>query len=125
MLAMFQWVRSRIAAMVVRVVPISLPICPSQTSGWLRMIQAIPSGLSWRLRDRRVARPLGAADRVRRLVHLQRIVGIRLALLDFLVRQLAGADRVAAGQLGRCRVVGNRLHLEDVEAAEFGDLLEA
>jgi hypothetical protein len=49
MLAMFQWVRSRIAAMVVRVVPISLPIWPSEISGWLRMIQAMPSGLSWRL----------------------------------------------------------------------------
>ena len=34
--------------MVVRVVPISLPIWPSDTSGWLRMIQAMPSGLSWR-----------------------------------------------------------------------------
>ena len=30
--------------------------------GMVRMIQAIPSGLSWRLRDRRVARALGAAD---------------------------------------------------------------
>ena len=33
MLAMFQWVRSRIAAIVVRVVPISLEIWPSDTSG--------------------------------------------------------------------------------------------
>ena len=33
MFAMFQWVRSRIAAMVVRVVPISLLIWPSVTSG--------------------------------------------------------------------------------------------
>ena len=49
MFAMFQWVRSRIAAMVVRVVPISLLIWPSVTSGWFLMIQAIPSGLSWRL----------------------------------------------------------------------------
>ena len=38
--------RSRMAWMVVRVVPISLPIAPSETSGWLRRIQAIPSGLS-------------------------------------------------------------------------------
>jgi hypothetical protein len=49
MLAMFQCDRSRIAAMVVRVVPISLLICPSVTSGWFLMIQAMPSGLSWRL----------------------------------------------------------------------------
>ena len=47
-LAMFQWLRSRIAAIVVRVVPISLPIAPSEISGWLRRIQAMPSGLSWR-----------------------------------------------------------------------------
>jgi len=46
---MFQWLRSRIAAMVVRVVPISLEIAPSLISGWLRMIQAMPSGLSCRL----------------------------------------------------------------------------
>ena len=49
MFAMFQWLRSRIAAMVVRVVPISLLIWPSLTSGWFRMIQSMPSGLSWRL----------------------------------------------------------------------------
>jgi hypothetical protein len=39
MFAMFQWLRSRIAAMVVRVVPISLLIWPSLTSGWFLMIQ--------------------------------------------------------------------------------------
>ena len=48
-LAMFQWLRSRIAAMVVRVVPISLLIWPSVSSGWFRISQAMPSGLSWRL----------------------------------------------------------------------------
>ena len=110
--------------MVVRVVPISLLIWPSLTSGWFLMIQSMPSGLSWRLLDRRVARPLGAADGFRRLVHLERVVGVPLALFDFLVGQLAGADRVAAGQLGRGRIVGDRLHLEDVQAAELGDLLE-
>ena len=31
-----------------RVVPISVPIAPSVISGWLRMIQAMPSGLSCR-----------------------------------------------------------------------------
>ena len=45
---MFQWLRSRIAVIVLRVVPISLPICASEISGWLRRIQAMPSGLSWR-----------------------------------------------------------------------------
>ncbi len=48
MLPMFQWLRSRIALIVLRVVPISLPICASEISGWLRMIQAMPSGLSCR-----------------------------------------------------------------------------
>ena len=88
------------------------------------MIQAMPSGLSWRLRDRRVARPLGAADLVGLLVHLEPVVGIGLALLDLLVGELAGADRVAAGQLGRRGIVGDRLDLEDMQAAELGDLLE-
>ena len=41
--------RTTIAAIVVRVVPISLLIWPSVTSGWFLMIQLIPSGLSWRL----------------------------------------------------------------------------
>ena len=40
--------RTTIAAIVVRVVPIKLEIWPSEISGWLRMIQAMPSGLSWR-----------------------------------------------------------------------------
>ena len=37
-----------IAWIVERVVPISLPIWPSLNSGWLRISQATPSGLSWR-----------------------------------------------------------------------------
>jgi hypothetical protein len=53
-----------------------------------------------------------------------RYFGVVLALLDLLLGQLARADRVATGQLGRGGIVGDRLHLEDVEAAEFGDLLE-
>ena len=121
---MFQWLRSRIAAMVVRVVPISLPIWPSEISGWLRMIQAMPSGLSCALRDRRVARAAGAAGLVRLLVHVEAVGRIGLALVDLFLGELAGADRVAPGQLGRGGIVGDRLHLEDVEAAKFGDLLE-
>ena len=75
--------------------------------------------------DRRVARALRPADFFWRLVHLEHVIGVLLTLLDLLVRQLAGADRVAARQLRRRRVVGDRLHFKDVEAAEFGDLLEA
>ena len=57
-------------------------------------------------------------------VHLQLVGGIVLALVDLLLRQLARAQRIAAGQLGRGGVVGDRLHLEDVQPAKFGDLLE-
>ena len=46
---MFQWLRSRIALIVLRVVPISLQTCASEISGWLRSSQAMPSGLSCRL----------------------------------------------------------------------------
>ena len=46
------------------------------------------------------------------------------AALDFLMVELAGADRVAPGQLGRSGIIGDRLDLEDVEPAKFGDLLE-
>ena len=46
---LFQWVRSRTACTVALVVPSSLQICWSLTSGWLRSSQAIASGRSWRL----------------------------------------------------------------------------
>jgi hypothetical protein len=49
MLGLFQCVRSRTAAMVGLVVPISFEICPSDSSGWLFSRKAIASGLSWRL----------------------------------------------------------------------------
>jgi hypothetical protein len=104
------------------VVPIKLLIAPSVISGWLRMIQAMPSGLSWR--HRRVARALGAADLLGTLDHLQAIGGIGLALVDFVLRQLVRAHRIAAGQLGRGGIVGDRLHFEDVETAEVRDLVE-
>jgi hypothetical protein len=81
-------------------------------------------GLVLALRQRRVAWPLGPADLVGRLLDLELVVRILLSLLDLLVSQLAGADRVAARQLGRSRIVGDRLHFQDVQAAEFGDLLE-
>jgi hypothetical protein len=49
MLVVFQWLRSRTAAIVGLVVPSSLEIWASDSSGWLRTSQAMPSGLSWRL----------------------------------------------------------------------------
>ena len=83
-----------------------------------------PVGLVLALADRRVARSLCAANGFGRLVHLQPVVGVLLPLLDLVVGQFAGADRVAAGELGCRGVVGDRLHFEDVQAAEFGDLLK-
>ena len=49
MFGLFQWVRSRTAAIVGLVVPISFEICKSVSSGWVRNKKAIASGLSWRL----------------------------------------------------------------------------
>ena len=48
-LAMFQWLRSRIDWIVGLVVPTSLAICPSDSSGWNLTSQAIAAGRSWRL----------------------------------------------------------------------------
>jgi hypothetical protein len=48
-LAIFQWVRSRIDSIVGLVVPTSLPICPSVSSGWNLTSQAIAAGRSCRL----------------------------------------------------------------------------
>ena len=45
----FQWLRSRTAAIVGLVVPSILEICASVSSGWFLTSQAMPSGLSWRL----------------------------------------------------------------------------
>src|SRR3546814_16547082 len=53
------------------------------------------------------------------------VIGIGLALVDFLDRQFVRADGIAPRQLGRGGIVGDRLDLEDVEAAKIGDLLKA
>jgi hypothetical protein len=76
------------------------------------------------LGDRRVARALGSADLVGLLLDAQDVFGIGLAAVDLLLIELAGADRIPAGQLGGGGIVGDRLNLEDVETAKFGDLLE-
>ena len=57
-------------------------------------------------------------------MHPELVIGIVLAAVDLVQGELARAQRVAAGELGRGGIVGDRLHLEDVQAAEFGDLLE-
>ena len=82
-------------------------------------------GLVLALRDRGVARPLGAADVDRGTLHLQAIRRIGLAFLDLAMGQLARMDRIAPGVLRAGEVVRHCLDLEDVQAAEIGDLLEA
>ena len=76
------------------------------------------------LGDRRVARALGTHGLIGLAVHLKPIIRVVLAAVDLLQRQLARAQGIAAGQLGRGGIVGDRLHLEDMKAAKFGDLLE-
>ena len=49
MLEMFQWLRLRIDWMVGFVVPTSLPITPSDSSGWNLTSHRIAAGRSWRL----------------------------------------------------------------------------
>ena len=111
--------------MVVRVVPIRLLIAPSVISGWLRDDPGDAVRLVRPLADGGVARPLGAADLVGALGHLHAIVGIGLSLVDLVLGQLMRPHRIAAGQLACGGVIGDRLHFQDVEAAELGDLLEA
>ena len=111
--------------MVVRVVPISLRNLAVADFGMVADDPVDAVGLVLALRHRGVARALGAAHRIGLLVHHQPMIGVGGALLDFGVGQFAGADRVAPGQLGRRGVVGDRLDLEDVQPAEFGDLFEA
>ena len=48
MLAEFQWVRLRTLSIVALVVPSSLAIWASVTSGWLRTNHMMASGRSWR-----------------------------------------------------------------------------
>ena len=74
-------------------------------------------------RQRRLA--AGALGGQLRALHLEAIVRIGLAALDLPVRQLARVHGIAAGILRAGEVVGHGLDLEDVQAAELGDLAEA
>ena len=74
-------------------VPINLDIWPSDTSGWLRMIQAIPSGLSWRVDTAFNADPV-RADLIRLLLHVQQIVESAGRVDLFLIKLAARMDRV-------------------------------
>ena len=58
------------------------------------------------------------------LGELQAIGGVLLGLGDLVAGELAGGDRVHALDAVRHVAVGDALHLEHVQAAEFGDLLE-
>jgi len=55
---------------------------------------------------------------------LEPVSRIGNGLLDLLAAKLPGLDRIEALDALRCVTVGDRLHLERVELAEFGDLIE-
>ena len=78
------------------------------------MNQATASGLSARLRD--VIDP--------RVGDLQLMVRVLFARLDFFARENAAGDRVDAAHVLGHIAVGNALHLEMMQAAEFRDLRE-
>ena len=59
------------------------------------------------------------------LRHLEAVAWILFGLLDFLARELAGQHRVETFDAGGDLAIGNALHLQRVQMAEFGDLLEA
>src|SRR3546814_17230475 len=75
-------------------------------------------GLVLALGNGGVARPLGATHLFGAFRHLEPVIGIGLALVDFLDRQFVRADGIAPRQLGRGGIVGDRLDLEDVERSE-------
>src|SRR4029078_4226887 len=52
------------------------------------------------------------------------VFGVILSLHDLVVGQFDRTNGVAAGELGRRGIVGDRLDFEDVQPAEFRDLLE-
>jgi hypothetical protein len=49
---------------------------------------------------------------------------IALRLVELLARQLAVGDRIGAADIARHLAVGDAAHLQRVQAAEVGDLLE-
>jgi hypothetical protein len=55
---------------------------------------------------------------------LQPVGGIQLGCGDLLARQLAGGNWIHAFDAMGHVAIGNALHLEHVQAAELGDLLE-
>ena len=83
-------------------------------------------GLVLALGDRRVARPAvldeDLGDGLRR--QFEPRLGVALAALDFLGGRLAVGDRVEPLHLQRHLAIGDRLHLERMEAAEISNLLE-
>ncbi len=59
------------------------------------------------------------------LRHLEAAARVLLSLLDFLARELPGEHRVEAFDAGGDLAVGDALHFQRMQMAEFGDLLEA
>src|SRR5215208_2386261 len=96
----------------------------------LRMIAHQPQdgvGTVLAARNRRIARALfalGLGQAHFRLRQLQLGVGIGLGLLDLLAGELGGEDRIEALDALRSVAVGDRFHLQRVQVAELGDLVE-
>ena len=82
-------------------------------------------GLVLTLGHRRITRALGPADRLAALGDLQRIVGIGLALANFLDREFVRPHGIARGIFDARRIIGDSLDLQHVQAAEIRDLGEA
>lgn len=73
--------------------------------------------------DRRVTRPFGASrDRIRRRDKLEARVGIRFAARNFRLCDLIVLDGIVAVDSGRHFSVSDRLNLQRVHTAKFGDL---
>ena len=58
------------------------------------------------------------------LGELQPVIRVRLALGDFFAGELPGRDGIAPDDALGALVIGDGLHLERVQLAEIGDLIE-
>jgi hypothetical protein len=113
--AVFQWVRSRIEAIVV----LQFRVVAHQPQDRARPLMAS--------RHRRVARTflalrLGQADLC--LAELQAVAGVGLATGDLLAGQLAVRDRIGALDALGGVAVGDRAHFQRVHLAEIRHLIE-
>ncbi len=126
MFGLFQWVRSRTAAIVGLVVPISFEICVSDSSGWLLQQKGDRVRLVLALGDRRIARALVPEHllRYRLRREFQPRLRIGLTARDLLHGGLTVRHRVETLHLVGDLAVRDRLDLERMQLTEIGNLLE-